>query len=225
MAGSWGSALTGLIPLGLVVALSPITIIPAVLVLQAPKPRPASLSFLAGWLLGLSAVTALCVAASGLLGGLHKSTPSWASWLRVVLGAALIVYGIYQWLTRHSHTESPGWMRSFATITPARAAITGAAMVVVRPDVLLICVPAGLAIGGSGLDTAGDWLAAAFFVTIAASTVAVPILAYAAAGHRLDDMMGRLKDWMEKNNAALMAAILIVIGVMVLYNGIHALHL
>jgi hypothetical protein len=225
MAGSWGSALAGLIPLGLVVALSPITIIPAVLVLQAPKPRPSSLSFLAGWLLGLAAVTALCVAASGLLGGLHKSTPSWASWLRVVLGSALILFGIYRWLTRHGHTESPAWMRSFATITPARAAITGAAMVVVRPDVLLICVPAGLAIGGSGLDTAGDWLAAAFFVTIAASTVAVPILAYAAAGHRLDDAMGRLKDWMEKNNAALMAAILIVIGVMVLYNGIRALHL
>ena len=225
MAGSWGSALTGLIPLGLVIAVSPITIIPAVLVLQAPKPRPSGLSFLAGWLLGLSAVTALCVAASGLLGGLHKSTPSWASWLRVVLGSALIVYGIYQWLTRHRHTESPAWMRSFATITPARAAITGAAMVVVRPDVLLICVPAGLAIGGSGLDTAGDWIAAAFFVAIAASTVAVPILAYAAAGHRLDDAMGRLKDWMEKNNAALMAAILLVIGVMVLYNGIHDLKL
>ena len=132
MAGSWGSALTGLIPLGLVIAVSPITIIPAVLVLQAPKPRPSGLSFLAGWLLGLAAVTALCVAASGLLGGLHKSTPSWASWLRVVLGSALIVYGIYQWLTRHRHTESPAWMRSFATITPARAAITGAAMVVVR---------------------------------------------------------------------------------------------
>jgi Sap, sulfolipid-1-addressing protein len=225
MAGSWGSALTGLIPLGLVIAVSPITIIPAVLVLQAPKPRPSGLSFLAGWLLGLSAVTALCVAASGLLGGLHKSTPSWASWLRVVLGSALIVYGIYQWLTRRRHTESPAWMRSFATITPARAAITGAAMVVVRPDVLLICVPAGLAIGGSGLDTAGDWMTAAFFVAIAASTVAVPILAYAAAGHRLDDAMGRLKDWMEKNNAALMAAILLVIGVMVLYNGIHDLKL
>jgi hypothetical protein len=28
---------------------------------------------------------------------------------------------------------------------------------------------------------------------------------------------------MEKNNAALMTAILVVIGVMVLYNGIHAL--
>ena len=225
MAGSWGSVLTGLVPLGLVVALSPITIIPAVLVIQAPRPRPTSLAYLAGWLLGLAALTALCVAASGLLGGLHKSTPSWASWLRVVLGSALIVFGIYRWLTRHRHTESPAWMRSFATITPARAAITAATMVVARPDVLLICVPAGLAIGASGLDAFGDWMAAGFFVAIAASTVAVPILAYAAAGHRLDDAMGRLKDWMEKNNAALMAAILIVIGVMVLYNGIHDLKL
>jgi Sap, sulfolipid-1-addressing protein len=225
MAGSWGSVLTGLIPLGLVVAVSPITIIPAVLVIQAPRPRPSSLAYLAGWLLGLAALTALCVAASGLLGGLHKSTPNWASWLRVVLGSALIVFGIYRWLTRHRHTESPAWMRSFATITPARAAITAATMVVARPDVLLICVPAGLAIGASGLDAFGDWMAAAFFVAIAASTVAVPILAYAAAGHRLDDAMGRLKDWMEKNNAALMAAILIVIGVMVLYNGIHDLKL
>jgi Sap, sulfolipid-1-addressing protein len=95
--------------------------------------------------------------------------------------------------------------------------------VAIRPDVLLICIPAGLAIGGSGMDAADDWLAAAFFVAIAASTVALPILAYAAAGHRLDDVMARLKDWMDKENAALMAAILVVIGAMVLYNGAIAL--
>ena len=223
VAESWGSVLGALIPLGLVIALSPITVIPAVLVLQAPRPRPSGLAFLAGWVLGLAALTALSVAASGLLGGLHKSPPTWASWLRVILGAALILFGIYRWLTRHRHTESPAWMRSFATITPARAAITGAVLVVIRPDVLLICVPAGLAIGGSGKDVVDDWIAAAFFVAIAASTVAIPVLAYAAAGHRLDDGMARLKDWMEKNNAALMAAILVVIGLMVLYNGIHAL--
>jgi hypothetical protein len=223
MAGSWGSVLGTLVPLGLVIALSPITVIPAVLVLQAPRPRPSGLAFFAGWLLGLAALTAISVAASGLLGGLHKSPPTWASWLRVVLGSALIAFGVYRWLTRRSHSESPAWMRSFATITPARAGITGAVLVVIRPDVLLICVPAGLAIGAGGLGVAGDWIAAGFFVAIAASTVAVPVLAYAAAGHRLDDTMGRLKDWMDKNNAALLAGILVVIGLMVLYNGIHAL--
>jgi hypothetical protein len=223
MAESWGSVLGALIPLGLVIALSPITVIPAVLVLQAPRPRPSGLAFLAGWVLGLAALTAASVAASGLLGGLHKSPPTWASWLRVILGSALFVFGIYRWLTRHRQTESPAWMRSFATITPARAAITGAALAVIRPDVLFICVPAGLAIGGSGMDVADDWIAAAFFVAIAASTVAIPVLAYAAAGHRLDDAMARLKDWMDKRNNELLAAILVVIGLMVLYNGVHAL--
>jgi hypothetical protein len=220
---SWASVLGALIPLGLVIALSPITIIPAVLVLQAPRPRPTGLAFLVGWLLGLAALTAVSVAGSGLLGGLHKPGPRWASWLRVILGAALIVYGIYQWLTRHRHTDAPGWMRSFATITPPRAAITGAGMAAIRPDVLFICIPAGLAIGGSGMDAADDWLAAGFFVAIAASTVALPILAYTAAGSRLDDPMARLKNWMDKNNAALMAAIFVVIGLMVLYNGASAL--
>ena len=89
MAGSWGTVLTVLVPLGLVISLSPLTVIPAVLVLQAPRPRPSSLAFLAGWLLWLAALTALSVAASGLLGGLDKSPPKWSSWLRVVLGAAL----------------------------------------------------------------------------------------------------------------------------------------
>jgi hypothetical protein len=223
MAGSWGTVLTGLTGLGLVIALSPITVIPAVLVLQAPRPRPSGLAFLGGWVLGLAALTALSVGASGLLGGLDKAPPRWTSWLRVVLGSALILFGIYRWLTRHRHTESPAWMRSFATINPVRAAVTALALVVIRPDVLLICVPAGLAIGGGGLGVTGDWIAAAIFVAIAASTVAVPILAYAAAGHRLDDTLARVKDWMDRNNAALMAAILVVVGLLVLYHGIDAL--
>jgi len=224
MSGSWGNVLTGLIPLGLVVAVSPITVIPAVLVLQSPRPRPSGLAFLAGWSIALAVVTAICVSASGLLGGLHKSPPGWASWLRVILGSALIVVGVYRWLTRGRQTDSPKWMRSFATITPGRAAITGAALVVVRPDVLLVCIPAGLAIGVSGLDRPDVWLAAAFFVVLALSTVAIPTVAYAAAGHRLDGVMARAKTWMDANNAALTAAVLLVIGLMVLYNGIHALH-
>lgn len=213
----------GLIPLGLVISLSPISVIPAVLVLQAPRPRPTSLAFLGGWLLALTVLTAVSVAASGVLGNMHKSPPVWACWLRIVLGSLLIVFGIVRWLTRHRHSKSPRWMRSFASITPARAGVTGAVLAVVRPDVSLICVAAGVAIGSSGVGVAGHWIAAGFFVAVAASTVAVPILAYLGAGDRLDEPLTRLKNWMEQNDAALMAVVLVVIGLMVLYNGIHAL--
>jgi len=220
---SWGSVLTTLIPLALVIAISPLSVIPAVLVLQAPHPRPTSLAFLGGWVLGLAALTAIFVASSGALEGLHNKPPTWASWLRVVLGVALIGFGIYRWLTRHGHTESPKWMRSFATLTPQRAGITGLVLVVVRLEVLIMCALAGLAIGTSGLSIAADWITGAIFLAVAASTVAIPVLAYAGAGHRLDDSMARIKDWMEKNNAALLAAILVLIGLMVFYNGVHRL--
>lgn len=98
--GSWVSSLTTLIPLALVIAISPLSVIPAVLVLQTPRPRPTGLAFLGGWLLGLIVLTAIFAASSDALGDLRKSPPTWASWLRIVLGSALIAFGIYRWLTR-----------------------------------------------------------------------------------------------------------------------------
>jgi hypothetical protein len=221
--GSWGSVLTTLIPLALVVAISPLSIIPAVLVLQTPRPTPTGLTFLAGWLVGLAALTAIFVVSSDALGDLRKSPPAWASWLRIVLGVALIGYGIYEWLNRRRRTRSPRWMRPFATLTPARAGLTGLVLVVIRIEVLTMCALAGLAIGGSDIDMAAKWILAIIFVAVAASTVAIPVLAYAGAGDRLAEPMTRLKNWMERNNAALLAAILIVIGLMVLHNGVQAL--
>lgn len=223
MEASWGSVLTKLVALAAVIALSPITVIPAVLVLHAPRPRPTSLSFLAGWVLGLAALTAAFAGASDLLGDLHTAPPTWASWLRVVLGSALIALGAYHWLTRHRHGAMPRWMRSFSTLTPRRAGVTAAVLVVLRPEVLLLCAAAGLAVGGSSLGAAGRLLAGAVFLVFAASTVALPILAYAGAGDRLDDTLERVKVWMEENHGTLLAVILVLIGLMVLYNGIHAL--
>lgn len=218
-----GSLWTALIPLALVVALSPITVIPAVLVLQTTHPRSTGLAFLIGWLLGLAALTAAFVAGSGLLGGLHRTPPAWASWLRIAVGAVLIAFGVYRWTTRHGHREMPRWMRSFTSMTPLRAGLAATVLAVVRPEVLFMCAAAGLAIGSAGLDTVANWQAAAFFVAVAASTVVIPIVSYLAASRRLDPTLNRIKDWMEQQHGALFAAVLILIGAMVGYNGIHAL--
>jgi threonine/homoserine/homoserine lactone efflux protein len=223
MSGHWGSVLTDLIPLALVVALSPFSVIPAVLVLQTTRPKPTSLAFLAGWLFGLAALTAVFLEISGLAGGLRDKPPSWASWVRIVAGAFLIVFGLYRWFTRKRSAHTPGWMNSMSKFTPSRALLVGAALTAINPKVLFICAAAGLAIGSGGLRAPGAWGAVIWFVLIAGSTVAIPILAYAAAGERLDEPLSRLRDWMERQHAALVAGILIVIGLMVLYKGIHGL--
>ena len=68
----WGPVLTELAPLALVIALSPLSIIPAVLALHTDRPRPTGLAFLAGWLVGLAALVSLFVVASDLVGSLDK---------------------------------------------------------------------------------------------------------------------------------------------------------
>ena len=221
--GNLTALLGKLIPLALVIAVSPLTIIPAVLVLHAPRPRPTALAFLGGWVLGIAALTGIFVAGSGLFAGLHQAPPTWASWLRVVLGSVLILFGIYRWLTRHRDSETPRWMRAFDTITPRRAGIVALVLTVVRLEVSLLCLAGGLAIGTSDLDAGGKWLFSAFFVALAASTVAIPIGGYLSAGDRLYDKLTRLKDWMEKNHAAMLAVVLVLIGAMVLHNGLSAL--
>ena len=214
--------LTELIPLALVVALSPLSIIPAVLVLHTPRPRPAGLAFLAGWLIGLAVLTIIFVEISALAGNLGKP-PGWASWLRVVIGALLIVFGVYRWLTRKRSAHTPAWMQSLGKLTPTRAGLAALALTVVNPKVLFICAAAGLAIGTAGLGSAHVWTAVVWYVLVAGSTVALPILAYAVSGDRLDAALERLKEWMEQQHATLVAAILIVIGLLVLYKGIHGL--
>jgi threonine/homoserine/homoserine lactone efflux protein len=214
--------LTELIPLGLVIALSPLSIIPAVLSLSTPRPRPTGLAFLAGWLIGLAALTAIFLELSDLVADPGKPPP-WASWVRIGVGVALIVFGIYRWLMRKQAVHTPKWMQSLGKLTPARAGVAGVVLTVANPKVLFICAAAGLAIGTAGLGRAHVWLAVLWFVLVAGSTVAVPILAYVASPDRLGEPLQRLQHWMERQHATLVAGILIVIGLLVLYKGIHGL--
>lgn len=215
--------LTELVPLALVVALSPLSIIPAVLVLQAPRPKPTGLAFLVGWVVGLAALTQVFVEVSGLLGGGFDRPPGWASYVRIGVGAVLIVWGIYKFVTRKRTEHAPKWMSSFGRLTPARAGVTALVLVVVNPKVLFMCAAAGLAIGTEGHGRVGAALGVVYYVAVAASTVVLPILAYVISGDRLDPTLERLKNWMEAQHATLVAAILVVLGILVLYKGIHGL--
>ncbi|WP_422742676.1 GAP family protein [Mycobacterium sp. WMMD1722] len=219
MVDRWGSVLLELIPLALVIALSPLSIIPAVLVLRSPRPRPAGLAFLAGWLLGLFTLAAVFLLLAGLVGNFNKPPP-WAAWVRIVVGVVLIGFAGFRWL-RRSQGHTPKWMTRLTGLSPGRSFITATVLVVVNPKVFFVCAAAGLAIGTSGLGVAGAWSAVVYFVLVAGSTALVPLVGYALFTHRLDAPLRRLGDWMEEQHATLVAGILLVIGLLVLYKGVH----
>jgi threonine/homoserine/homoserine lactone efflux protein len=214
--------LTELIPLALLIALSPLSIIPGILMLHTPRPRPTSIAFLAGWALGIAVITAAFVIASDLSAGLDRKSAA-TPYVRIVIGVALIALGLYRWLTRNRAQHTPKWLTSMTSAGPGRAFVTAIVLSVANLKVFAMCAAAGAAIGTAALGSTGAWQAVAVFTVVAASSVALPVLGYLVAGERLDEPLNRLKVWMEDNHSALMGVILVVIGAALLYKGIHAL--
>ena len=224
MAGSWAAVLGQLIPLALVVAMSPLTIIPAiVLVLQSDRARSTGLAFMFGWLVGLAATTAVFVQLPRLLDGLDRPGPTWAAWVRIAVGITLIALAIWRWLTRHQVTKQPAWLNRLSRLTPIGAAAIAVGLILVNPKVLVMNAAAGLVIGTASLGVPGAWGAVGYYTVIAGSSVLVPILAYAVAGERVDQQLERLKQWMERQHAVLMAGFLGAVGLLLVYTGIRAL--
>jgi len=224
MSGSWAAVLGQLVPLALVVALSPLTIIPAIaLVLQSERARSTGLAFLSGWLLGLAATTAVFVQLPRLLDGLSRPGPTWAPWVRIAVGTALVALGGWRWATRHRVTNQPAWLNRLSRMSPVGAAAIGVGLILVNPKILVMNAASGLVIGTAGLGMPGASLAVAYYTVIAGSTVLVPILAYAIAGERVDPQLERLKQWMERQHAVLIAGLFAAVGLLLVYTGIRAL--
>ncbi len=212
-----------LIPLALVVALSPLSIIPAVvLVLHTDHPRPTGLAFMAGWLVGLAALTVVFVQVPHLIDGLDQESPRWAPWVRIAIGVLLIVLAAWRWATRDRDTRPPALLNRLGRITPAGAAVIGFVLSVANPKVLVMNAAAGLIIGTAAVGV-GVWIAVAFYTVVAGSTVVAPILAYTVAGERVDPQLERLKDWMQRRHAVVTAVMLVAVGLLLLYSGIRAL--
>jgi hypothetical protein len=224
VAGGWGTVFGELVPLALVVALSPVSIIPAVvLVLQSDRPRPTGLAFLLGWTVGLVVTTAVFVQVPRLLDGLDQPAPRWSAWVRIAAGAVIIAIGVWRWVTRHRSAAAPSWLNRLSRITPIAAFGLGFGLIVVNPKVLVMNAAAGLVIGTAAWGLPATWLALVYYSALAASTVAVPTLAYVVAGERVDPALERLKGWMERQHATLIAGILLVVGLLLVFTGIRAM--
>jgi Sap, sulfolipid-1-addressing protein len=51
----------------------------------------------------------------------------------------------------------------------------------------------------------------------------VPVVIYFAMGERSAELLGRLKGWMRRHNAVILAVVLVVIGVTLIGDGIGGL--
>ncbi len=215
--------MTEALPLALAIAASPVPVIPVLLLLLTPRALATAGSFLLGWAAGVGAVTAVAALVAEAVESSQESA-TWASWARIVLGVALVGYGVRQWVTRSDASgELPGWMRSVQDASPAAALRLGLLLSAANPKILLMAAAGGLAIGGSGLTGTAEALAVVGFTLVGSLSVGVPVLLYALLGGRVLGPLGRARDWLELHHGAVMAVVLVVIGLALTAKGIRGL--
>lgn len=170
-------------------------------------------------------VIVLLVAGTTDLGSTAEPSAA-ASWIKLILGVALLLLGVRQWRSRPGPDESaelPKWMSVIDTVTPVKASGLGLLLAAVNPKNLALCLAAGVAIAGAALPTSQEVAAVAIFTLIAACTVAVPVIGYAIAAGRMAEPLKRLKAWLEQQNSAIMGVLLLILGVSLLGKGIGGL--
>jgi hypothetical protein len=222
-----GAVIGDILPLALGIAISPIPIIAAILMLLSPKARGTSVGFLLGWLLGIVVAISVFTALSSVLPADDPDAAKpIAGWIGIVLGVLVLLLALKQWRGRPRPGEEaalPAWMSAIDTMTVGRALILGFLLAAVNPKNLLMAAGAGVIVGAAGLSGGDIVIAIAVFVLIAASSVAVPVLGYLLAASKIAAPLDRLRVWLVQNNATVMAVLLLVIGVVMVGKGIGKL--
>ena len=219
-----GAVIGDILTLALGVAISPIPIIAAILMLLSPKARVTGTGFLVGWVLGIVvAVTVFTLLSSILPGEEEDASQPIKGVIQLVLGALLLLLAVRQWRGRPKAGEEPAmpkWMQAIDTITFPKALGLGFLLAAVNPKNLLLAASAGVTIGAAGLDAGSIVVVIAVFTLIAASTVLVPVVGYLLAADKLRGPLDALRGWLAKENAVIMAVLLLVIGVSLIGKGI-----
>jgi len=217
-----GAVIGDVLPLAIGIAISPIPIIAAILMLFSARATSTSTGFLLGWILGIVVATAVFTALAGTLktGGEPSAV---ASWIKIGLGVLLVLVGIRQWRGRGGQHDAPKWMAAIDDFTFPKALGLGFLLSGVNPKNLIIAAGAGLIIGSSAVGVGGDAAAIALFTVIASSTVAIPVLAHLVAAERMTRPLESLRKWLQDNNATVMATMILVIGAVLVGKGVGGL--
>jgi len=219
-----GPAIGEILPLALGIAISPIPIIAAILMLLSPRAKTTGVGFLAGWIVGVVAAVTVFTLVSALLpdDDPDASKPI-VGVIKIVLGVLLLLLAVKQWRARPGANETaamPKWMSAIDSMTPAKALVLGFLLSAVNPKNLVMAIGAGVVVGAAGLDAGGITIVLAVFTLLAVSTVLVPVVGYLLASSAVRAPLERLRVWLQQNNATVMSVLLLVIGVVSIGKGL-----
>jgi len=211
-----------LLPLGLAAALSSVPIAVAIAILLSRRAAPNGLAYLVGQLAGVLALTAAI--GSGLsLVPRRPFDPHHVVFgaAEITIGVLLVAYGIYRSLRspRAPRSSSRAWKERLAGIGPLAAVAIGLGLNL-RPKAILLALAAGLAIGSGDLTAVEALAAAAIYALLATSAIAGAVVAHLLRPAETARSLEAARAWLARHGRLVTVVVTILIGVVVLGNGL-----
>ena len=209
-----------LLPLALVVAVSPLNVLPVILLLFTRRPLAAASSFLAGFVVGVAVllVAAVVVARTvDVAPGAGTSTAVAVG--KLVLGVLLVVLAVRKFRHRPREGEPgamPRWMDGIAASGPGKAAATGVTLGAGNPKNVAVGVATGITIASAGLSAGQQVAAGALYVVVASLGVTAPIVAALLLGDRSHEVLEGWRSWLDRNNAVVLSVLFLVFGIVLI---------
>ncbi len=218
--------IVAVITIALAAAVSSVPLMVTILLLLSSNRSRSALPFLIGWVVGLFAVVVVfTVVAQAVPASRSPRRPDTVvGVLEILIGSVIFgVAAISWWRSRRaSKTPSPSRLTSVTTLGPWSSLGLGLVLNL-RPKGLLLAVAAALSIRTDAQSTSAAFAMIGIYTAVAASTVAVPIIATLVAPHRLEPVLARVQGWMTRHGDMLTSVILGLIGLVIVGMGIARL--
>ena len=217
------AALGHILPIAVAVALSSIPIMATILILLSPNKRRSSLMFLIGFVLGLT-VTVVAFTVLAQLATPPRRSQETIGISLIVIGSALVVFAIIVWRrgAGRPSTGIPKWLSAAESMGPWSA--FGLAFILnLRPKAILLSAATGLSIRGDDLSVTESAIVIGVYTIVSASTVASLIVASLVRPEKTETQLVRMRTWIAENNRIVTVLIMIMVGVVIIGNGLTRL--
>lgn len=205
------------------IAINPPAVIASILLVSSSRRK--ALAFAGGWMVGLLAI-GLAVMLVGDAAERTGETAVWALVAKVAVGIALLWLGIAKWRgyrTSSGDREAPGWMQRLQDISVPRAFLVAFAYASLNPKTIAFGAAGVLAILEASLGATMEWIALGVFVILSSLTVTGPIALAVLVPRRSTRALAVASRWLGDHGQAVGAAVLFVLGLIVLSSGAEGL--
>jgi threonine/homoserine/homoserine lactone efflux protein len=203
-----------------------VPIIVVILMVTSSRARQNGPAFLLGWVVGLTFALVVVIAVAGSLGVSRGTSSPLMDVVKLALGLFLLALAARRWRRRRREGEPVTPRRWLATVdefAAFRAFGLGVLLSAVNPMNLAFATAAALAIAEASLGIGALTVVVVLFVLIGSGTIVLPVAYSTFGGESARRILDGWKAWLGVHDDAVMAVVLIVLGMLVIGKGIGPL--